>query len=445
MLNTSEYGQYGVFISWKGIISCFVTLEISSAVYMQAIVKHDNERDRYASAIESLTLIMCVVWFGIYYCIRGIWNERLGLTISQMIAMFLVIWGNSVFGFWSTDQRVEYKYKMLLVVTLLMAIFQPILCVFLISIFVNKVSGLVWGIAVSNLIIYVPLFIKHIIRGRVFFSRTIWKYVLGFAIPLVPHYLSSIVLNSSDRIMIQQLVGESEAGIYNLAYSISICGTLINQAILQTFSPWVYQKIKNKEFLDIPGISYTILVAIGLMNIVIVLVSPEIVRLFAPSEYYEAIWVMPPITLSVLFMFMYNLFACFEFYYEKKYYVSTATMIGAGLNIVLNYIFIHIFGYVAAGYTTLICYILFAIMHYYFMRKICKKDVDGIKVYNSKTILLISAVYLIAGFVASMTYHNNTVRYLIIAIGIIVTIVFRKKLLCWVSVIMKVKKTNEEK
>ncbi len=62
---------------------------------------------------------------------------------------------------------------------------------------------------------------------------------------------------------------------------------------------------------------------------------------------------------SVFFMFLYPLFANIEFYYEKTKFVMVASCSGALLNILLNYIFIGLYGYYAAGYTTLICYMVF--------------------------------------------------------------------------------------
>ena len=150
MLNTYEYGQYGIFTSWKGLLSCFITLQIFSSVYMQAIIKHENERDKYTSAMEGLTLVMVVTWLGFYLITRVVWNEKIGLNTPQIIAMFIVIWGNAVFEFWSTAQRVDYKYRGLLIVTLAMALVQPVLCIFFIKFFTNKVTGLVWGIAAST-------------------------------------------------------------------------------------------------------------------------------------------------------------------------------------------------------------------------------------------------------------------------------------------------------
>ena len=51
--------------------------------------------------------------------------------------------------------------------------------------------------------------------------------------------------------------------------------------------------------------------------------------MFAPESYIDAIWVIPPIAMSVYFMFAYDLFAKFEFYYEKTKLISFATVMGA--------------------------------------------------------------------------------------------------------------------
>ncbi len=411
LLTNDEYGEYGVFISWMGILSCFVTMYIFSGIYPQAIVKYDDKRNEYSSGMQGFTITLVIFWYVVYYLARGFWNDLLSMNTLEMSAMFIVMWGNASFGFWSAEQRNDYKYKVLIIVTLAEAILQPVLSIVLLLRAENKVNGLVWGIAIANLVCYFPLFIDQMRRGKKFFSDMVWKYSVKLGIPLVPHYLSSVVLNSADRIMIQKIVGDGPAGIYNLAYTISICGTLINQALLQTIQPWVYQKIKDEKYDDIKKMAYPALIAIGCVNLMVILVAPELIRIFAPPSYYEAIWVMPPVSLSVYFMFMYNLFSYFEFYFERPVYVSVATFIGAGLNVILNYIFIKQFGYVAAGYTTLVCYFTFAVAHYCFMKIICKQEINGAKIYDIRIITAISLAVVTAGFLIMLTYNNIYIRY----------------------------------
>lgn len=425
LLSTAEYGTYSNFLSWMGILTCFVTMYIFSGIYPQSIVKYDEERSQYSSSMQGLTLTMVVTWLFLYLLTCRFWNGIFSLTTSQMVAMFIIMWSNAAFGFWSAEQRIEYKYRELVLITLVESILQPILSIILIHFVSDKVTGLVWGIAIATVTCYSYLFAEQILSGRVFFSWRVWSYALKLAIPLIPHYISSILLNSSDRIMIQKLVGESQAGVYNLAYTISICGVLINQALLQTIEPWLLKNIKNKNFTNIKKVAYPSLVIVASINLLLILLAPDVIRIFAPSSYYDAVWIMPPIILSVYFMFMYNLFSVFEFYYETTSYISTATGIGAVLNILLNYIFIQLYGYYAAGYTTLFCYILFAIMHYIFMCKICKYQIENVQIYDLKVIVFISGIFVFVGLGIMFTYYNDIIRYGVVVISI--TFLFVKR------------------
>ena len=429
LLSQEEYGEYGVFISWMGILSCFVTMFIFSGLYPQAIVKYDSRKDEFSSGMQGFTITLVIFWCIVYYFGRNMWNGLFSLDTWEMFAMFIVMWGTAAFGFWSAEQRNEYKYKKLIVVTLTEAILQPALSIILLLNTENKVDGLVWGIAIANLVCYFPLFIAQMKKGRKYYSGDVWKYSLKLGIPLIPHYLSSVVLSSSDRIMIQKLVGDNPAGIYNLAYTISICGTMINQAVLQTIQPWMFQKIKEEKYEDIRRMAYPALIGIGCINLMVILVAPELIRIFAPATYLEAIWVMPPVSMSVYYMFMYNLFSNFEFYFEKPYYVSAATFIGAGLNVLLNYIFIQLFGYVAAGYTTLACYFAFCVAHYCFMRIVLKKECIDTKVYSIRVIALISLVVTGLGFLIMLTYNNIYLRYGLLIAVVAACLIKRKALI----------------
>ena len=79
----------------------------------------------------------------------------------------------------------------------------------------------------------------------------------------------------------------------------------------------------------------------------------------------------------------------------------------AVINIVLNYLFIPKFGFVAAGYTTLISYIIFALSNCYTMRFTLRKRKLPDNLYNYKALLLIFIVFILSGFehsIANMYY-----------------------------------------
>ena len=440
LLNTTEYGQFNIFNSWLGILTVIVSLNLSAGVYARGVVKFENDRKAFTSSMQGLTLTLTLVWTVIYFAFHTFWNNVFSLTTFQMLCMFVMILNANIFGFWSMSQRVDFKYQSLVLVTLAMSLAKPVLGIILVKSSTNKVTARIFGLAVLDALICIVLFVLQAVRGKKFFSAFYWKHALKFNIPLVPHYLSMTVLNSADRIMIGKMVNESSAGIYGLAYSISQIMTLFNTALLQTIEPWLYKRINDKKINDISKVAYPAFIGIAAVNLLLIALAPEAVRIFAPPEYYDAIWVIPPVAMSVYFMFSYTFFAVFEFYYERTKLIAVATSAGAILNIVLNFIFIRIFGYYAAGYTTLVCYMVYAAFHMYFMRKICREQLNNEQPYSLKVYDGITAIFFLIGFAFMASYKYVVMRYSMLGIMLIIAIILHKNIISVIKNILNLKK-----
>jgi len=425
LLTVYEYGKYSVFCTWLDFFTIIVTLDICEGVYAQGLVKFENDKKIFASSLQGLTVNLCLGWLIIYLLFRDYINSILTMTTVQVLIMLGLMWTSAVFNFWAVYKRVQYKYVNLVLITLIVSIAKPVVSILLIYSFQDNFMARILGLLIPQLI-YIGLFVRQISAGKIWFHREYWLYALKFNILLLPHYLSTSVISGADRVMIEKMVGIDEAGIYSLAYSVAMILSILNSALFQTITPWLYTKIREKDFDRIPQVAYSTMILVAVINTLLILSAPEIIHIFAPKEYYNAIYIIPPVTMSVYFMFIYHYFACFEFYYEKSNYISIATVIEAILNILLNYIFIKKYGYFAAGYTTLFCYMLFAFFHYFFMRKICKQYLEGIHVYNWKILMLITVVFLGINFLVLFTYSHSHIRYLLSGIIVGICILKRK-------------------
>ena len=443
IMTTSEYGGYDVFNSWLSIATEIVCLQLYSGVFLQGLVKFDDKREEFASAIQGLTLTLVLGWTVIYTLFRSFWNNLLNLTTVQIYAMLLMIWATAAFNLWAGEQRVLYKYRILVIVTLIVSFFKPFIGIIFVLLADDKVTARILGLAIVEVIGYTGLFIAQMKRGRKFYSGEIWKYALMFNIPLLPHYLSQHVLHSADRIMIKYYVDNSAAGIYGLAYDVSQIMKLFNTALTSTITPYIYQKIKANRVQDIAKVAYIGLPGIAIVNLMLMIFAPEVIAIFAPPEYYDAIWVIPSVAMSVYFTFAYDFFAKFSLYFEKTKIVMVASMSGAVLNIILNAIFIPKFGYYAAGYTTLVSYAVYTTAHYFGMRNVCNKFLDGQKPYNMRVILAITVVFIISGFGIMMTYNHPVIRYSIAAVAMILLFVNRKKIVQQVKMLKSMKKKKK--
>ena len=444
LLNSAEYGQYNVFNSWLGIVGVIVTLWIFNGVYTQGLVKFEEQRDRFSSALQGLTFMLVLLWTVIYIIGHNFWNHILKITTAQAIMMLIMIWASAVFNFWAAEQRVVLKYKQLVIVTIVVSIAKPVLSIILINLSDDKVTARILGLVLAEVIGYTWMFFVQVKKGKRFVDWNIWKYAFAFNIPLIPHYLAQNVLVSSDRIMIERMVGASEAGIYSLAYSIAQIMILFNNALAQTISPWIYKKIKDKEPQKVTNIAYGSLTFVAVVNVFLIAFAPEAVHFFAPKEYYAAIWAIPPVAMSVFFQFAYSFFACFEFYYEKTMFITVATIISAVLNLGLNYICIQWFGYIAAGYTTLICYIIQFVCHYIMMQKVCNLFLDGVVIYKPSVMIGMIITLFVAGFGFMITYNYPVIRYTLLAVAIVAVVIKRRAIIGFIQTLLKNRKESKK-
>ncbi len=429
LLSTAEYGQYSVFNSWLSIVTIFITFRLYQGVYTQGLVKFDQDRAVFSSSLEGLTTVMCAAGTVVYLLFHNFWNNLFSLTTAQMLCMLVMIWSTAAFNFWAAEQRVMLKYRQLVLITLIVSVAKPVLGIVLVLHADDKVTARILGLALAELLGYIGLYIVQMKRGKKFFSGRFWKYALLFNLPLIPHYLSQTVLSSADRIMIANMVGDDEAGIYGLAYSISQIMLLFNTALTQTLAPWIFQKIKDRKVRDISGVAYGSMGLIAGVNLLLIALAPEIVAIFAPSSYGAAIWTIPPVAMSGLFIFEYDLFSEFEFYFEKTRFIMVASIVGAVANIILNLLFIPIFGYIAAGYTTLVCYAIYAVSHYLFMNRVCRQNLNGERPYRTRTLLLITVGFMAVGFYFLFTYNFPILRYISLAVVVVVIILARKQIM----------------
>ena len=137
----------------------------------------------------------------------------------------------------------------------------------------------------------------------------------------------------------------------------------------------------------------------------------------------QAIYVIPPIVGGVFFQVQYYIYANVVYYYKRPVYVMAASIIAAILNILLNYLFIPKFGYMAAGYTTITSYIIQAFIDYNAMKKVV-----GCDIYNMKFILVLSIFVILISTISIYIYKMTIIRYMLLIVIIVLSILYRDKI-----------------
>ena len=109
--------------------------------------------------------------------------------------------------------------------------------------------------------------------------------------------------------------------------------------------------------------------------------------------------------------------------------MAIAAIVSAMVNVILNYVFIPMLGYIAAAYTTLISYLVLASLDYFYMLRICKQhDIDK-NLYSIKWLIALFIVFAALAFTAMCLYNYPIIRYAIILCVFVCMFVFKNKLI----------------
>lgn len=432
LMTTSQIGIVNLYNSWYSMISAIATLSLTSGGYVVALREYESNRDGYQSSVLSLTSLISLLLVGVYLVNPSLWSKLLGLPSGLIILMLIGFLFAPARDFWLARQRYEYKYKLsgfVMMGSALIASLLSILTVIKLSaVDENLVAE---GRLYSNyLIIYgvsAVIWFCTMLKGKTFFNKEYWKLSLSLSLPLVGYSVASQILTVSDRMMISQMVGNSAVGIYSTLYTVSSLSLLVWQAVHSSFVPYIFRNIENGVD-GIKRVSSQLMTFYAAVAVLMTFLAPEIVRILATEEYYEAIYIMPPIAAGVFFTSFANLYSDIAVYYKKTKYVMYPAIIAAVSNLILNYIFVKIYGYMAAAYTTLFSYILFALFQGVWAKKICKEyGIESGTIYNDRYMIALAVITTLISLSGILFYDNTILRYGVVILLAVVCAVIGKK------------------
>ena len=126
ILNTSEYGVINVYNTWHNILIIFASLNLASGGYLRGLIKYEDDSEEFTASLQSLYFVNFGIIFAIYLVFNKQLNVLFQLPLEYVIIMFVDIFVQVFFQFWSVRQRVGFKYKALIIFTSINALINPI-------------------------------------------------------------------------------------------------------------------------------------------------------------------------------------------------------------------------------------------------------------------------------------------------------------------------------
>ena len=433
ILRTEDYGYYNTYMAYELIITGIIGLGLYGSV-KNAKIDFEKSFNSYVSSILFLGLmVFCTViivangTFRLYAGIFGFDQFVLNILIAHAFGSFVMQICNAKFN-------MEFKYKSFILIAGLSILSNIIFSILLIFfVFQNqRYMGRIIGYAMPSIVIGIILLTITFIKGKGLFNKVYWKYGLLIGLPLVPHILSQTILSQFDRIMIRNMVGVSESGIYSFVYTMSTILYIIHISIEAAWTPWLFYRMRVGEREVVREKSKHYITAFAMLTVGFMCVFPEIIKIMAAQDYWTGMGLTIPLTLCIYCIFLYTLPVNIEYFHKKTFFISIGTVGATIINIVLNYFCIKMFSYEVVAYTTLLSYIFLFLFHYSIAKRWGFQEY-----YSIKHIILVSLiVFTIAGLLICVK-GNILARYAIVFLVLVGCILKRK---IFIDIFKEVKK-----
>lgn len=412
ILSVSEFGQFNNILSWSVILFFIVSIDLHSSI-IRSKLDYEDDMSGYATSILFLSTIVNILLYLIVRLNLDFFTKLFGFNQEYINLLFIYMIFLEAYYIYITYERANYRYKKYTISTGIIIIAVNALSIILVLLLPDKLNARVYGYFVPYIVVGAIMYFIIVKRNPKVKLEYI-KYALAMSLPLLPHLISLNILSSSDKVMITNMIGEEQNAIYSVAYLISNILVIIYVAMNKAWAPWFMDTLKSgdKKIINPASRYYFLLFVAGIFGAA--LIGPEIVLILGGSKYLEAIYVLIPLLLSTIFQFAYSTYLQIEIYEKKLKVVSFATVVAAIVNIGLNFILLKRYGYIVAGYTTLIGYAVCYAIHYYVIRNLGYTRIVDSKIMNIGLILSLLFIPIL-----TIVYKFSILRYIILVAYII--------------------------
>ncbi len=394
-LTTAQYGTADLITQTANLLLPLISLGITDGVFRFAIDSKIDKKSVFSSGLYTITLGGLA--FFIIAPVLMLTNQFDGyvwlIVVYTMASCYHSLCSKYIRALGST----AFFAVQGIINTSLVIVFNILfLAVFNIGI-TGYVLSVVLADGISALLIFVREKLWRDITVRV--DKTIFKDILRYSIPMIPATIFWWVTSVSNRYLVNGFIGSEANGIYAVSYKLPTLLTLISTVFMQAwqFSAVTESENDKKEHIDffskVWGSFQSIMFLVGAG---VVAFSIPLIKLLTTDAFFSAWKYVPMLTAAMVFSAFTNFMGSVYIVEKRSKNSFLTTMVGAVLNIILNFILIPSpLGVQGAAIATFLSYLLiFVIRAVNVLKYIPFKMYSKIVIINT-AILLVQTVFMV--------------------------------------------------
>lgn len=245
--------------------------------------------------------------------------------------------------------------------------------------------------------------IPFIFRIKPVFDRKLLVRMLSYSWPLLVGGMAGSLNEVLDKILLRRLIGGAEGlatvGLYGAGYKVGVLMSLFIQMYRFAAEPFFFEKAGSQDAKETYAVTMKYFVITALILFLGINLYPEAVQVLIGEVFRESLIVVPIISMGYLLL---GIFINQSIWYkvdDKTIYGAWITMVGVAVTVGVNVIFVPRFGYIAAAWAHVACYLSMVIVSYLVGRKFypVKYETGKICMYIVLAVALLFGSMLLEG------------------------------------------------
>lgn len=369
-----EYGLVTLISAVIAIIGAFTGLSVHGAVSVKYFDKEVDHPKFVGASLLVLAGSTCLVLVFLLFAGDKL-SEWIHLPKQWLIIAAIASAAQFIINIRLTMWQVQEKAIRYGFFQVTQTLFNLTLSLSLVFWIVMGWEGRAWGIVAATLI-FASLAIITLHKERLVYWRGNKQYAkaaMRFGVPLIPHVIGGLVIVTADRFIIAKILGSDSVGIFAVAVQISMVMNFLVDAMLKSYSPYLFRKLslvseKDKEYLV--KTTYIIYVMFFIFSTFYIYIVNILLPLLVGERFSSSATYIPWLVYSAMFSGMYYLVGLYIVYAGKTHVLSIVTVCVGLFHCLLLYYMVSAEGILGAAKATVASSVLMFILTWMFSARV---------------------------------------------------------------------------
>ncbi len=442
VLKVSDYGKMSLLYAAIPLLNVLFTYGFETA-YFRFAQRKEHETSIYSTA--SISLFFSTILFGlILWLFRGSLAAFTGLSdypqLIQLTIIIIILDTLNILPFARLRQQGRpVKFALIrisgIIVNIGFTVFFLSYCPQILKSGTSSWIGFIYDptvnpvtyVVIANLIssaFTLLLLANEIGAVRIKFDPKLWKEMMTYSLPLIIVGLGGMINETFDRVMLgwwvpgSEIFKQEQVGIYSACYKLSILITLFIQAFRMGAEPFFFKQAQGTQ----PQKTYARVMKFFVITVtamfLFVSLFLDLWKYFIGKSYWAGLSVVPILLLANIFLgIYYNLSIWYKLGNRTKA-GAYITLSGAAITLIINYLFIPRYGYMACAWATFACYGTMMVISYVWGQKEYRIP------YVTKKLLAYIAIVVVLFFIHKGITAYITNLYFCLALGAVLFFIY---------------------